>query len=140
MIHHNLRLVCVQRTISISCTLGLTCGLTYESDIMIIFIVYFFLWSIVDLQCFINFYCAAKQLSYTHICILFFFFFLDYFPLCFIPGYWIYFFVLYSRTLLFIHSLYSFFLLILNSQSIPLSPALPPGNHKSVLYVYESVL
>ena len=45
-----------------------------------------------------------------------------------------------SRTLLFIHSLCnSLHLLIPNSQSTPLPPPLPLGNHKSVLYVCESV-
>ena len=45
--------------------------------------------------------------------------------------------MLYSRTLLFIRSIYnSLCLLTPNSQSIP---APPLGNHKSVLYVCESV-
>ena len=55
------------------------------------------------------------------------------FPLWFIVGYWIRFPVLYSRTLLFIHSRYnSLHLLIQNSQSISPPCPLHPGNHKSV--------
>ena len=49
------------------------------------FILYFFNWSIVDLQRCANFCCTAKWLSYTHIYILF----LYSFPLRFIPGKWI---------------------------------------------------
>ena len=45
------------------------------------------------------------------------------FPLWFITGYWIWFFILYTKTLLFIHPIYnSLHLLIPNSQTIP-SPA-----------------
>ena len=45
----------------------------------------------------------------------------------------------YSRTLLFIHPVYnSLHLLISNSQSVPSLPY-TSGNHKSVLYVCESV-
>ena len=48
--------------------------------------------------------------------------------------------MLYSRTLLFIHSLYnSLHLLTPNSQSIPSPSPSPLGNHKSVLYVCESM-
>ena len=44
--------------------------------------------------------------------------------------------MLYNGTLLLIHPIYnSFHLLIPNSQSIPPPPL---GNHKSLLYVYES--
>ena len=46
--------------------------------------------------------------------------------------------VLYSRTLLFIHPIYKSLSLIPNSHSIPPQPS-PLGNHKSVLYVCESV-
>ena len=62
--------------------------------------------------------------------------FLYSFPLWFIIGYYcIWFPVLYSRTLLFIHSIYTtLHLLIPNSQSIPTPPLLPLGNHKSVFY------
>ena len=48
--------------------------------------------------------------------------------------------VLYSWTLVFIHSIYnSLHLLIPNFHSIPPLPLLPLGNHKPVFYVYESV-
>ena len=46
---------------------------------------FFFYWSIVDLQCCINFHCIAKWFNYTDIYILF----LYSFPLWFIIGYWI---------------------------------------------------
>ena len=66
--------------------------------------------------------------------------FLYSFPLWFITGYWIYFPVLYSRTLLFIHPIYnSLQLLTANSHYIPPPLRLPLGNHTSVLYVCESV-
>ena len=54
-----------------------------------------------------------------------------------ITGYWIWFPVLYGRTLLFIHSIYnSLHLLVLNSQSTP-TPSF--DNSKSILYIYESI-
>ena len=62
------------------------------------------------------------------------------FPLWFTTGYWVQFPVLYSRTLLFIHSKCNrLHLPTPNSQSIPLPHLLPLGNHKSVLCVCESV-
>ena len=102
---------------------------------------FLFYWSLVDLQSCVNFYCTTKWLSYTYICVYACTFISYSFPLWFITGYWIYFPVLYSRTSLFIHSLYSnsLHLLIPNSQSIPLPLLLSLGNHKSVLYVCESV-
>ena len=67
-------------------------------------------------------------------------FFFIFFSIIVITGYWIEFPVLYSRTLSFILSIYnSLHLLIPNSQSVPPPPFFPLGNHKSVLYVCESV-
>ena len=69
-----------------------------------------FHWSIVDLQCCMSFWCIAKWFSYTHM-----YSFMHSFPLWFITECT----VLYSRALLFIHSLYnSLHPLIPNSQSI----------------------
>ena len=82
-----------------------------------------FYWSIVDLQCCVNF-CD----SITHIHILSHFLF-HYFN---IIGYWTLFPVLYRRTLLFIHPLHaSLHLPISNSQCFPPQRPLPLGNHKS---------
>ena len=64
------------------------------------------------------------------------------FPLWFITGYWIWFLELYSRTLWFIHSLYtSLHLLIPSSQSnfLP-TPPTPLGNHQSSFSVLEAFL
>ena len=51
----------------------------------------------------------------------------------------LYFPMLYSRTLLFIHSIHHSWHLIQNWHSLPPWPLLPLGNHKSVFYVCESV-
>ena len=62
------------------------------------------------------------------------------FPLSFITEYQISFPALCSRTLLYIHPICSsLHLLIPNSQFLPSPPPLPLGNHKSVLYIFESV-
>ena len=67
-------------------------------------------------------------------------FFKCFFPSWSMPGDWIQFTELYSRTLLFIHSkCNSLHLLTLNSQSIPPPSPLLLGKHTSVLYVHESV-
>ena len=69
------------------------------------------------------------------------FFFSYYLPLCSVPRNWIKCPVLYSRTALLIHSKRDHLhLLTPNSPSFPLPPCLPLSNHKSVLYVCESVL
>ena len=72
-----------------------------------VLLLFFFNWSVVDLQCCANFCCTAKWFSYTYIYIYththFFFFNI---PLWFIIGYSLWFSVLHSRTLLFIHSIH----------------------------------
>ena len=86
----------------------------------------FFYWSIVDLQSCVNFCCTAKWFSYIYVYIFYIPFHyglsqdIEYsFP------------VIYSRTLLFIHSIYnSLHLLIPNSQSIP--PRSPPPRQPQV--------
>ena len=45
-------------------------SLSFFSSFIIIFLHLLFYWSIVDLQCCVNFCCTAERLSYTHICIL----------------------------------------------------------------------
>ena len=72
-------------------------------------------------------YSKVTQLYIIYICTFFF------------SRDWLQFLVLYSRTLLFIHSKCNgLYLLTPNSQSILPSP-LPFGNHKSVFYVYGCV-
>ena len=68
------------------------------------------------MQSCVNFHCTAKWFRYTCINVLF--------HICFsimvYQGYWMQFSVLYSRTLLFIHSIYKiFYLLTLTSHFIP---------------------
>ena len=68
-----------------------------------------FYWNIVDLQCCVNFCCMAMWISYVCVCVYIYTHthsFSYAFPLRFIPGYWIQFPVLYSRTL-FIHPIYN---------------------------------
>ena len=73
---------------------------------------------------------------YIYICISFSYSF----SLWLVTGFWIYFPVLYSRILLSILYLYNNLpLLIPNSNSFPPLPHIPLGNHKSLLYVCESV-
>ena len=75
----------------------------------------------------------SDSVAHTHIYILF------HYDLSQDVGYS--FLCLYSRTLLFIHyKCNSLHLPTTKSQSIPLPPTLPLGNHKSDLHVYESVL
>ena len=102
-----------------------------------IFILFFSL-SIVDLQCLLI---SAVQQSNSVVCVCVCIYihthtFSYSFPLWFITGYRIQFAVLYNRTLLFIHSIYtSLHLLIPNSQSIP-SPAPPWQQVCSIQTVY----
>ena len=96
---------------------------------------FFFNWCVIDLQCCANYCCTAKWFIYihthTHTHTLYSF------PLWFIiTGYWKEFPVLYSRTMLFIHSVYkSLHLLISNSHSTPSRVLSPCATHQSVLYV-----
>ena len=70
-------------------------------------------WSVVDLQCCVSFCCIAKWFSYTYICNVCVCIYIHIhthillysFPLWFIIGYWIEFPELYSKTLLFFHSI-----------------------------------
>ena len=91
------------------------------SKLPCIFIYFIFHWSLVELQCFVNYCCAAKWLSYSHIHSF------SYSPpLWFIIGYWIQFPVPSRRTLLLTVSIYnSLHLLTPNSYSYPLPPPFP---------------
>ena len=92
---------------------------------------FFFNWSIVDLQC-VNFCCTAKW--FTYIFFFIFFFFMVYYRILNIVLW------LYSRTLLFIYFVYNcLHLLVPNSWFIPLPPHFPIGNCKFVFYFCESV-
>ena len=79
-------------------------------------LIYCFYWHIVDLQC-VSFWCVAKWFCFIHTHTRTYkYSFSDSFPLQFITRYWIWFPVLYSRSLLFIYFIYSsVYLLILNS-------------------------
>ena len=88
------------------------------------FVLFFFNWSVVDLQCCANFCCIAKRLSYTHSLFNILSYYgvsqeIGYISLCCI-----------SRTLLFICSkCNSLHQLTPGSQFIPLPSHLPFGNH-----------
>ena len=85
------------------------------------FFYYYFYWSIVDLQGCVNFCCTEKWFRYIYS-------FSYSFPLWFITGHWIQLPVLYSRTFVSIHPLFtSVHLLIPNSWSFPLPPPSPLG-------------
>ena len=87
----------------------------------LIYLSFIFYWSIVELQHFVNYCCAAKWLSFSHIHS---FSFSP--PLWFIIGYWIQFPVPSSRTLLLTLSIYnSLHLLTPNSYPYPLPPPFP---------------
>ena len=99
-----------------------------------LFVLNLLYWSIVNFKCCINFCCTAKCFSYTYVyicmCIYIYVYiyicaFFTFFSIMVIIGYWIYFLIL-SKDLLFIYSLYNtLYLLIPNSQSIPPSPSSP---------------
>ena len=90
---------------------------------------FFFNWSTVDLQRCTNLCCTAKRLSYTCLHLLF--------PLWFTLGEWMQPPVLYSRTLLFIHSKW----FAPTKPKLPVHPSPTPclGNHEFDLCVCESV-
>ena len=80
--------------------------------------VFFFNWSLVDLQCYVSFRCTAKWFIY--ILFFFIFFHMVYYKILNIVA------VLYSRTLWFICFMYgTLYLLIPNSQFIPPPPLSP---------------
>ena len=90
-----------------------------------------FYWNTVYLQCFVNFCCTVSKVIqlyiHVHVCVyIYVYSFLYSFPSWFISRYLIYFPVLYSRTLLFIHCICnSLHLLIPNSHTILLLPSSP---------------
>ena len=69
--------------------------------VSLFFLVY---WSMVDLQCYVIYYCTVKWFSYTHTYIHSF---LDSFPIQVITEYWVEFPMLYSSSLLVICFIYS---------------------------------
>ena len=102
---------------------------SYLVDIEWYFTVFFF-WSIVDLQCCVNFCCMAKWFSYALMYILL----KNYsVPLWSITWYWMRFPELYSRTLLSVHS----YLRVCICSSQTPTPFVP--SHKPVLCVYISL-
>ena len=96
----------------------------------------FFYWSIVILQCCVNFCYTAKWFSYTYIHSFFIFFFIMVYHriLTIVPC------AAYSGTL-FIHSIYSSLHLLTPTSHTILPPnSLPLGNHQSVIYDHQSVI
>ena len=94
-----------------------------------------FYWSRIDLRCCVSFSCTAKWVSYTYTYIHSFRFFSH------IGHYREEFPVLYSRPLLVIYFIYSSIYWHIQSQSpnFSLFPPFPPGNHKFVFYMYDSI-
>ena len=106
----------------------------FFSFCFLVFILFFFNWSTVDLQCCANLCCIAYWLSYTHLHI-----FKYSLPLWFITGYSVQFPELSIRTLLCIHSkCNSLHLPTANPQSFPLHPPLP-WQPQACFHVCESV-
>jgi len=97
------------------------------SDIVGLFLIFkTFYWNIIDLQCSFSFCCTVKWPSRTHTCVCVYSFLKYYLPSCSNPRDWTQFPVLYSRTLLLIHSkCNSMYLPTPNSLSIPLFPPSP---------------
>ena len=86
-----------------------------------LFFKFTFYWSVVKFQCCVHYCSTAKWLSYMYS-------FSCSFPLWFITGCWIQFPMRYSRTLLFIHAMYtSLHLLIPKLPLLPFLTLLPPA-------------
>ena len=86
--------------------------------IMFLICVFFFYWSTVDLQCCVNLYCTSKWFSYTYIYSFYILFHYGLSQNIECP-------VLYSRTLLFIQSIYNSWL---TPDSQPACPHFPSAN------------
>ena len=84
-----------------------------------------------------SFYCTEKWFSYIHVYICTFFFLS--FPLWFTTQYWIQFPVLYSKTLLFIHSIYNSFQLLTPKSHFILPPSFFPLATINLFCISESL-
>ena len=111
-------------------------ALTFHLANKVLFFIFFnlFYWSIVDLQCWVNLYCKRDSTIYSPIYIIF----LYSFPFWLTTGYWMWFLVLYGRTLLLNQSVCnSLNLLPPSSQSILHHPL--PWQTQVYTHVCESI-
>ena len=90
---------------------------------------FLFYWSTVDLQHYVNFCWAAVTYLYTYI-------FSYSFPLWFITWSWMQLLMLYSRILLFIHSIHNSLQLLIPNSSPSFARSRPMGKHKSALCLW----